>query len=268
MNYLEDNGAFLSCSGLRFFLKQDCPLGKVGDSIMSPIDNAILPYIYTHGSWQKEEIRFIADRINENQPHLILDIGANIGLFTRQLLHAFPFIERAICIEPAPTNFEALLFNLRGISNTKIEFYNFALGSTDSTMKFYQETANMGNYSLNADAMHGTPSKVIMVPVTSTRRWMSERISVSDNIIWKSDTQGYDELIITETPWRFWRRIRLAVVELWRIQKPEFDRDEFQRKISDFPFMSIGINNIVTPPDVMNYLNSNDRRYEDLYLWR
>ena len=159
MNYFDDKGIFLSCSGLRFLLKQDCPLGQLGDSIMSPIDDSILPHIWKNGSWQKEEIRFVADRINENQPHLILDIGANIGLFTRQLLRAFPFIERAICIEPAPSNFEALLFNLRGIPNTKIDFFNFALGSIDSTMNFYQQLSNMGNYSLNADATRGAPCR-------------------------------------------------------------------------------------------------------------
>ena len=97
---------------------------------------------------------------------------------------------------------------------------------------------------------------------------MSELLSVTDNIIWKSDTQGYDEIIVTETPWRIWRRIKIAIVELWRIEKPSFDRQEFQRKIEDFRFMSIGLNNVVSARQVMEYLNSTDGRYEDLYLWR
>ena len=267
-DYLGDASKFLQCNGYRFTLKCDCVLGKRGDTIMSPIDSSILPVIYNQGGWQPEELQFMAHRIDENESYLMLDIGANIGLFTRQMLKAFPYIERAICIEPAPGNFQCLQFNLNNIGTMDVKLFNFALGPIDSTMTFYQEISNMGNYSLNAAAMRGAPSQVIAVPVASASRWMSENVTVRDSVIWKSDTQGYDEIIIVETPWRIWRRVKLAIIELWRIEKPDFDRAAFLEKISDFKYMSIGINNVVRPEEVMNFIDSIDGHYEDLYLWR
>jgi len=65
-----------------------------------------------------------------------------------------------------------------------------------------------------------------------------------------------------------WDRIDVAVIELWRIPKPEFDRAEFYRQINAFPNKSIRCGKQSTMADIMDFLCGDEGRFEDLYLWR
>jgi hypothetical protein len=75
-------------------------------------------------------------------------------------------------------------------------------------------------------------------------------------------------LIISRMPIEIWDRIEIAVVELWRIKKPAFDKDAFFRRIDAFPNKSIGLGNTNTTADVAAYLDGDDWDHADLYLWR
>ena len=87
-------------------------------------------------------------------------------------------------------------------------------------------------------------------------------------LIWKSDTQGYDELIISLTPMDIWNRLDAAIVELWRIRKPAFDRAAFVTRLDNFANKSIGLSTPCTTADILAYLDSEDWQHADLYLWR
>jgi FkbM family methyltransferase len=268
MDILSDKGP-LQCCGLHLRLKTDGPLGRAGESILAPIDNVILPRLFRAGCWQAEEIEFIGSRIGSNEHYTVLDIGANIGLFSRQMINAFPQLDKVYCFEPEPGNFEALKFNVDGPPHPRIQLINAALGERDARMTFYLDPNNMGNYSLNIGAMSGIEDfRKISVDVLSIARWMGENLSTDENLIWKSDTQGYDELLITQVPWPLWRKVRFAIVELWRIEKPELDWGEFEAKLYDFPFHSWSVSHIAKPSQVIDYLQARDGMNTDLYMWR
>ncbi len=99
-------------------------------------------------------------------------------------------------------------------------------------------------------------------------KWLSTVVLGSRNIVWKTDTQGFDEIIITNTPEEVWSQVSFAIVELWRIFKPVFDRDLLARRFDCFPNKSIGLGKSVTTGEVMNYITGTDWAHEDLYLWR
>ncbi|HEX3982879.1 MAG TPA: FkbM family methyltransferase, partial [Acidisoma sp.] len=145
----------LDCIGYLFSLKEDGPLGRAGEPLLVPTDHVILPTVFTRGSWQPEEIRFFADRLLAEDRYTLLDIGANVGLFSRQIARAFPQLRRIYCFEPSPLNFAALRFNLESLEPLPaLHFINAALDTEDGVKSFYQDRANIGNHSLNKGAMH------------------------------------------------------------------------------------------------------------------
>src|SRR6185312_12386817 len=250
-------------------LTADCALGKPGDTVLLPFDQAIFPRVMSDGGWAPETLAFLDEHIDPTCRYVVLDIGANVGLFTRQAVLRYSNLSRVLCIEPDPGNFRALRYNLANVADERISLWNVALSDADGEAQLLRDAGNFGNYSLNDDAMRDRRFDTIGVRAVETNRWMREniRLPVDDRVIWKSDTQGYDELIISLTPAEIWDRVDLAIVELWRIRKPAFDRTVFFDRIDAFPNKSIGRGNRSTTADVMDFLKGDDWHFEDLYLW-
>lgn len=59
-----------------------------------------------------------------------------------------------------------------------------------------------------------------------------------------------------------------AVVELRRIKKPYFDQDAFSRRLDVFGKKSIGIGNLCTTAEILQFLQGDVWRHADLYLWQ
>ena len=263
-----ESNSMLRLSALNFTLERPGPLGAAGDRLMVPVDSVMLPEVIKGAGWDLEGIEIVAGMLNKLPgPFILLDIGANIGLFTRQLLHRVPDVITCFCVEPDPANFAALRYNLGDSVPDRVQLFNVALGPWDGTADFYRDRENFGNYSLNTDAMRGRPFERIKVSVANTERWMRETLPPVGDIVWKSDTQGFDEAIIARTPWEVWSRVRLAKIELWRIQKPSFEVDQFYARIDDFPNKSIE-RGTTTTDEVMQYLMGTDSEHADLYVWR
>jgi FkbM family methyltransferase len=251
-------------------LAQDGPLGAAGDRLLLPFDDTMLPVILREGAWQAEELDFVRRRVDPARRYALVDVGANIGLFSRQARRAIGNIDRILCIEADPGNFAALCHNLAHVPRAGIALHNVALADRDATMTWYRDAANFGNYSLNADAMRGQEFSTVTVEAVETGAFLAAVMDLPADarIIWKSDTQGYDETIVTRVPDALWDRVDLAILELWRIAKPGFDRDIFRHRLAAFANLSIGVDRPVGVEEVMDYIAGEDYAFEDLYLWR
>ena len=266
---VEAGGCFAMSGGL-LTITADCALGGAGESLLFPFDKIMFPGTLLHKGWQLEELSFLEHRLDPSQKYGVLDIGANIGLFTRQIARRFPNASKFFCIEADPGNFRALQYNLSTLPAEACLKWNLALSDSHAECEFLRDTENIGNYSLNSDAMRGREFHTIRVQTVVTDEWMRNNIKVAPDfrLIWKSDTQGYDELIVSRTPLEIWNRIDFAIIELWRIKKPDFDRDAFCRRIESFPNCSIGLGHNHSTADVLEFLSGDDWRHDALYLWR
>ena len=253
--------------GATFALKQDGPLGRQGDRLSLPHDSVMGPNVLKSASWQAETIAFFGEHLDGARRYTLLDIGANIGLVSRQLLHAHPCIAACICVEPDPGNFQALAANLAVFDRSRTTLFNCALGLDDGSAVLFRDRANIGNYSLNADAVRGQAYDERTVVVRDTADWMHQTVPTDGPLIWKSDTQGHDELIVAQTPWSVWDRVECAVIELWRIGKQPFDTAMFREKIAAFPHRTIA-GERVTAEEALDYASDTDGRFVDLFLWR
>jgi FkbM family methyltransferase len=258
----------LSIFGALLRLREAGPLGGKGAMVALPFDKTMAPAVLAEAAWQPEEIAFLSSLLTRER-YTLLDIGANVGLVTLQILQAQPKVSSAICIEPDAQNFACLSFNTAR-HGAKVVRHNVALGAEEGTAEFFRDVGNIGNYSLNADAMRGQDFERTLVTVRDAARFFAEQRSalLAAPLIWKSDTQGYDELVITRVPADIWANVQVAIVELWRIQKPGFDADAFRAKLDAFPNRRIGSGPQVTADAVMAYLGGTDYAHDDLYLWR
>jgi len=114
----------------------------------------------------------------------VVDIGANVGLFT---YYAAPFSKRIVSIEPAAQHFETLTkmveFNgLEGIALVKA-----AVGNLDGEMPLYHNQ-NTTMFSLKAE-VNGLPDEVEMVPVLSLES-LFEKCELDHVDILKIDCEG------------------------------------------------------------------------------
>jgi FkbM family methyltransferase len=257
----------MSPSGTLYTLEAEGPLGNAGETFLLPHDEVMSPGVKAQAGWDFENLDAFAAHVQPDKIYTLIDIGANIGLFSRQLLRRVPTIQKILCVEPDPKNFNALKFNLAGLGN-RVSFFNLALSSADGEADLLRDDNNIGNYSLNSDAMRNRSFDAVRVPTRETGGWMTEQLSHAEAILWKSDTQGLDEVIASAVPIDIWDRIDVAILEMWRIMKPDYDRDAFARRLESFPHRQLGEVHGVSVSDVIEYLSGDDWAFKDLLLWR
>jgi len=180
-----------------------------------PNDNVIGLFAVLNKHWDISKPRFVEQVVaGVNDDILLVDVGANVGLFSRQCLSLIPAISALCAYEPHPSNFSLLCRNLSGVQKARLN--NFGLGSATSTLNFYLDPDNAGNYSVNVNAM---PEKFESTSVEIVRAGDEERkwLAQGKRIFYKSDTQGYDEVIATSLSPDFWGNVCGGIFELWRI---------------------------------------------------
>ena len=78
---------------------------------------------------------------------LIIDIGANTGLFTLRMKELYPK-SSLLCYEPFPANFEQLSENIKLSSLEDIQLINKGVGGSSRSEKLYINKNNLGGHSL------------------------------------------------------------------------------------------------------------------------
>lgn len=263
----------LGVCGVRMRVPPDSPLfaPEGGEIIDLPMDEVIAPYVLDHGQWQSEELNFLAAHLPERRCVLI-DVGANIGLITRQLLHRLPTIAAAVCYEPHPGNFQLLARNLSHLPQCRL--VQAAVGTAEGELTFYEDKHNAGNYSLNLSAMRNTEyvtSVVHCIPATE-----AQLLAPLDEplrhlpMIWKSDTQGFDELIMVTLPDEFWARVHGGVMEISRVSRPSFDRARLRSILAMYPVRRLGfeLDRNVSVDEILAYAEGDDHQHRDLFFAR
>jgi FkbM family methyltransferase len=233
-----------------------------------PNDNVIGLFALLNGHWDVGKPKFVEQVLaGVGNDVVLVDVGANVGLFSRQCLSLTPRIAALYAYEPHPENFSLLCRNLIGIQ--KVRLNNFGLANATSTLNLYLDPENSGNYSLNVNAM---PQSFERTSVRIVRagdeegKWLAH----GKPIFYKSDTQGSDEVIATSLSADFWDNVCGGIFELWRIPGKEYDIDRFVQILDSFDNKVFDKNPKlnVSSSEVMEYLQSTDHQFDDLLFWR
>jgi len=152
--------------------------------------------------------------------HIILDVGANIGLFSLFLHSVVPGVG-VIAFEPHPATFRRLTQNLRANRlEGLVKAYQLAISRGPGVARFSGTSGlESGHEAATTD---GRGEAVACIGLTEALAMAGGPIDLL-----KVDTEGAEAEIITATPKATWAGIARAVVEYHDLQK----RDQVVRAL-------------------------------------
>lgn len=209
---INSKSEYLEFKKIEIRIKKNCKLGKKNTILSTRIDQIITPNILKKGRWEYFTIDFILKCIkNKQQKFDFIDIGANIGLTTKQLINNNTYIKKFHCIEPEIVNFDILKSNLNGYKN--VHFHNFALtNKKGGTQQIYLNKNNFGDYSL----LKKSKEESCLIKTLNINHFFKKIITKHKikNIIYKSDTQGFDEILLLSLKEEFLKKINILIIEI------------------------------------------------------
>lgn len=213
-------------------IKKKCRLGKKDSKLITRFDQIITPKILNTGGWEYFIIKFILKYSkNKNYKYHFFDIGSNIGLISKQLLMKNNSIKKFHCIEPEKNNFEILKNNLIHFKN--VLFYNFALTNNNlKKKKIFLNKSNFGDFSLFKN-LESHYSFVETVNINLFFKKIISRYKI-ENIIYKSDTQGFDEALIFSLDKKILNKIDILILEISNFKYLIKNKNKFINIIKDY----------------------------------
>jgi len=260
---------------LEFRPRDGSPLHARDNSTVKLVaDREMCPIALGRHRWQIEELEFAKRVCIGPEPITLIDIGANMGLFSRQLLIGVRTIAKVYAYEPEHENFACLSHNLAPFDCEK-NMIEAAISDGSGVAEFYLDPTNSGNYSLAASAMPPSYTKV-MVKTLDASTGCAAWTGGPNRIFYKSDTEGLDEWVATLIRPVFWPRVFAGMIELWNIpKKPPLDSAALSFMLDSFPnkvFLANADTKVsevpVSTADIFNYINSRAQPHRDLAFWR
>ena len=206
------NSNYFDYNKIELVIKKDCCIGVKNTKIQTRIDQIITPNILKKGKWDYFIIKFICKYIkNKTNQFSFIDLGSNIGLITRQLYLKKPDIKNFHCIEPEKENYNILLNNLDSVKN--VYTYNCALTNQESGIKkMYLNKNNFGDFSL-LKKYNKTNTYINTLNASSFFNKIISKHKIN-KIIYKSDTQGLDEMIVLSLSKKILDKIDMMILEI------------------------------------------------------
>jgi len=216
---------------LNFKINKNCPLGKTGDELFLLFDNIITPKVLLRGSWDVFVVNFIKENTKKNNNYYFFDIGAHIGLITRQVANLNIKVKKFFCFEPLKMHFNLLKKNCGFLK--KINFYNYAIGVKKDKRKIYTNKLNSGNSSLIKINKSQYQYTFVLEANTALKKIIKANY-IKKNIIYKSDTEGYDEMIFLSLEENIIKKIDIAILEISNFKFLLKNLNTFMNKIKNF----------------------------------
>jgi FkbM family methyltransferase len=250
------------------------PLRHGQASVRLAMDHVIGPRTLAFGHWHDEHCQLLRARMDSASSYHLIDVGANAGLVSRQLLTT-PGMQfcGADCFEPDPHNFALLTHNLAPFAG--VHLHAAALSDHDGEAEIFRGARNAGDISLSPDAQlrSRTDLQGHTVPLLSAQRLGGEilaRLAPGTRLVWKSDTQGHDLKIVASMPDAIWERVEVALVELRSVDATPAELERFMAVVARFPVrrsVKFGARDIGLEAIRRFILEANDREI-DLLLAR
>lgn len=242
-------------------------------SLSLPLDPGVGLKTLITKEYDPSNVEFFYDRSLKKPlaPITVIDVGANIGLFSRQCFTKFN--KKLVSIhayEPDPEIFLLLQKNLP--KNNKVNLVNSAIGDKNETGDFFIDQNHPSSSSLLASSLpkkyynaHKTTVEILSAKLES-KKWLSK----DSLIFYKSDTQGYDQTIAATLGIDFFKNVDAALIEVFfSYSKIEPKTLKSFRLILDlFPYKASlsQLEKLLTTEQIITRILSNEDF--DLALWK
>lgn len=161
---------------------------------------------------------------------VVVDIGANIGVFT---IYAATRTQNTVyAIEPFPSNFACLEHNIRANRSSNAIPLRFAVSDKSGTALLLDAGASQ-HHRLNSFVPDLT-KKCIEVPSITLRDFM-DRHQIKQIDFLKLDCEGAEEAILLSTPKAYLQRVRKIAME-FHDQLTHLKHDELRKLLQEAGF--------------------------------
>jgi len=246
-----------------------------GTPVHLAMDHVIGPRTLAFGHWHDEHCALIRACLQPGYTYRLVDVGANAGLISRQLL-ATPGLhfEGADCFEPDPHNFSLLQANLAPFAGVRL--HAAAVSDIDGRAELFRGARNAGDVSLTPGAKLRSVDDLrsMAVPLVAAARVAQDALQSllgeQSRLVWKSDTQGHDLKIVAAMPDTFWQRVTIALIEVPSVAASATEISRFMAVVESFPVRrSIKFaQQDVSPEYVRKFIERGSGRELDLLLAR
>jgi FkbM family methyltransferase len=177
-------------------------------------------------------------------PHVIIDGGANIGLFALYIKNKYPEA-KIICVEPDLENFDILQKNTSVYDNIFCE--NFGIWNKDTKLKIYDKY-DMGKWAMvvEEDSMNGKISAISL-------KTLMEKYSINRIDVLKLDIETSEKQLFLDN-YDYWLpKTKIIIIELhdWMedgCSKPFFEA--INKSFLKYKFSMIGENVVIENKDL------------------
>ena len=255
-------------------LNADSSLGPKGTVLEVPKDKIIYQELRHRGEWEKEVSRFLSESIRDlkkkSQNITFLDLGANIGLISLQVINNLEFYIKLIAVEPLPQHISALERNLKSISRTnEILILPVALGLESKMECIYKQNTNSGNTSLFARVVPTDQVSKVRIQMLNTEDFARKYLQNDHNFVIKSDLQGFDAKVLAMLGAEIWKKTHAASVEVWALK--EIEAQEVLNLIDNWKNFdriswSSSFSKIITLDEVKEFWLSGTNTHRNVYL--
>ena len=156
---------------------------------------------------------------------LIIDIGANIGQFSKKIL-SLDYKEKIILVEPIRSTFIELEKQLKGNNSEKnknLLLNNIALSTQTSKMKMYKVNRNNGKGDMNSFFKTNENSTKLIknsnvisheyVDAVDINEFFSN-IAIEENTLIKIDTEGHDFELLKHLDKKYFQKVLGFIIEI------------------------------------------------------
>ena len=143
------------------------------------------------GFGERYELKIYRDLLKEGM--VVIDIGANVGLYTFEASKLVGNSGKVIAFEPDSYNFEVLSLRLKKSGRKNITLVNKALSNISGHTKLFIDPFSPGNHSFSSDNLY-SGKDYIEVPTVRLDDYLKENAIEKVDVI-KIDVQGAEGLV-------------------------------------------------------------------------
>lgn len=184
-------------------------------------DTVIFGNVRRKNVWDAESVARTLHALQPGKTYDLVDVGANIGLFSIQMTDCLRAIGRTgsigkiVALEPVPLIRRIAQSNFVAAGLDPSALQERALGRQREDLQIFLDAGNGGNNSLLPDQVPNQLSEAITVHVDTLDGVLAERgISLENDIVLKIDVQGFEADVILGISEALWQQVGILVLEI------------------------------------------------------
>jgi FkbM family methyltransferase len=179
------NKAKLLCSKGEFQAVAQTKFGAIWVDLR---DHGVGYPLYVKRSYEPIETAFVQNFLRSGD--VFVDVGANLGYFTRVALSVVGASGRILAFEPDPHNYSLFCRNAADNLDKQVSGFNCGLGDSEFSAVLSQSSYNFGDHRISSTPLIDSAQQC-QVRITTLNAKIAE-LAVSEVSLVKIDTQGFE----------------------------------------------------------------------------